>query len=49
MMFKWCDLGRMPKCLLIGWKHGMPWHASSFNNQWRVKAWSGQLRQNLKV
>ena len=25
-----------------------PWWALVFDNQWRVRAWSGQLRQNLQ-
>jgi len=49
MMFKWRDLGLLPEYLLIGLKRGMPWHVSAFHNQWQVRAWIGQLRQNLKV
>jgi len=49
MMFKCSDLGRMPEYLLIGLKRGMPLRASTFDNRWQVRAWSGRLRQNIKV
>jgi len=49
MMFKWSDLGRLREYLFIELKHGMPRRVLAFDNQWLVRAWSGQLRQNLKV
>jgi len=38
----------MPEYLLIRLKRGMPWHASAFDNQWQVRAWSGRLIQISK-
>jgi len=26
----------------------MPWRALTFDNQWQIRAWSGQCRQNLQ-
>jgi len=48
MMFKLSYLSQFPEYLLIGLKRGMSWRALVLDNQWQVRTWSGQLRQNLQ-